>query len=90
MNNTRREQLKEIMEKVILLKDNLYDIRCDIESVKDDERESYDNIPESLLETEKAYKSQECIDNMDEIDYKFDYIDDYLDEVISCIEECIE
>ena len=49
MNKARRKQLSEIQEKLAELKDM-------IETVLDEEQEAYDNLPESLQESERGEK----------------------------------
>ncbi len=46
MNNKQRKQLKE-------LKQSVQYVRDDVEIMRDDEQEKLDNMPESLLGTEK-------------------------------------
>lgn len=59
MNNTRRKQLKAILEK-------LEDLKAELENVKYDEDDARDNIPESLWGTERYEKAEEACDNLEE------------------------
>ena len=58
MNKVRRNQLSEIQGK-------LAEIREMIESVLSDEQDAYDNLPESLQESERGEAMQAAIDAME-------------------------
>ena len=47
MNKQRREQLSEVVGKLEVLKDEL-------EELKEEERECFENLPESLQESERG------------------------------------
>jgi exonuclease VII small subunit len=69
MNNTRRKELCAIIQKIEV-------IQNDLEQVRDEEQECFDNLPEGIADSERGEKFEECIDN--------------LDSAISSIEEAIE
>lgn len=75
MNKTRRKRLEEILT---ILQDSM----TDLEYIKDEEQEAYDNLPESLQESEKGETMQEYADDIDSV------ISD-LDSVISDLEDII-
>lgn len=58
MNKTRRKQIVAICTKLQAIKD-------EIESVLSEEQEAFENIPESLQETDTGQKSQEAIDSLE-------------------------
>lgn len=58
MNNTRRKRIQK-------LKDKLLDLLTEIEEIKDEEQEAYDNLPGSLQDGEQGEKMSEAIDNLD-------------------------
>lgn len=76
MNNKRRKQIENIIN-------NLENSKDDIASILAEEQESFDNIPESLLESERAEQSQNAIDLLD------DAINN-LEEAITNLEEAQE
>ena len=59
MNKARRKAIDELVAK-------FEDLKCDIESIQEEEQEYLDNMPESLQESEKATIAQEAIDNLEE------------------------
>lgn len=75
MNNPRRQALNKIIDRIDAL-------MCDLESLKDEEEEYRDNIPENLQGSERYETADEAVDNLESA-----Y--DALDEVISYIEEAI-
>lgn len=59
MNKIRRKQLQEASELIAKAQGI-------IESVKDDEQEAHDNLPESIQYGEKGQQMEEYIDMLDE------------------------
>ena len=57
MNAERRKKLKDVI-------DNLNTALSVIEEVKDEEQDSYDNLPESIQDGERGGQMQENIDNL--------------------------
>lgn len=71
MNKSRRATLNMIVNAIEELKTQL-------ESVRDDEQDAFDNMPESLQESERGETMQEAIDNME---YAIDNLDDAIDNL---------
>ena len=82
MNNKRRAEVKRIMEN---LKDDVYSLldsaRDELKTVRDDEQESYDNLPESLQYSEKGDDMERCIDAIEDIMDYLEYGCDLADKV---------
>lgn len=66
MNKERRKRLAEAYEKIGEVKEIL-------ESVKDEEQEAYDNLPENFQNGERGEEMQNYIDMIDEA---YGYLDD--------------
>ena len=75
MNKTRRKRLEKVLNA-------LQDAMSELEYIKDEEQEAYDNLPESLQESEKGETMQEYVDDIDSV------ISD-LDSVISDLEDIV-
>ena len=73
MNKARRKQIEAI-------KNLLTTIQTDLEAIKDDEQEAYDNLPESLQDGEKGEKMTEAIDNLETACSALEEIHGNLDE----------
>lgn len=69
MNSSRRKEIRDVITK-------LKDIAGEIESIKDEEEEAFDSLPESFQYGENGEKMQEAINNLE---YAFDSIDDIVD-----------
>ena len=93
MNNQRRKQIKNIEKNIDIAYNNPSDeffingIISDIEDVLMEEESCYDNLPESLQYSERAYKMevaidnlQEAIDTLENIDFDVDDFDDDWDD----------
>lgn len=75
MNNNRRARIQALINK-------LEDIKEDIDFIKDEEQEYYDNMPESIQAGERGDKAQEAIDNLESTL-------DYLNDVTGFLEEAL-
>lgn len=75
MNKARRKRLEKVLN-------TLQDAMSELEYIKDEEQEAYDNLPESLQESEKGETMQEYVDDIDSV------ISD-LDSVISDLEDIV-
>lgn len=71
MNKDRRKRLED-------LAGQLDAIRSDIETIKDEEQEYLDNMPESLKEGEKGSNAEQVISSLEEA---FDDLDTVINNV---------
>lgn len=76
MNKTRRNELERIINA-------LEDLRDDIQNVADDEREAFDNMPESLQQSERGEQIEMNADDLccvyDDLDNTINALTDILD-----------
>ena len=75
MNNNRRKQLKE----AIILISKAQEI---VHSVKEEEQDTRDNLPDSLQDSDKANLMNEYVDALEETDANFDDLIESIKEVI--------
>lgn len=73
MNNERRKQLAEAIAK-------LEEAKNIIDSVREEERDAYNNLPDSLQSGEKGEKMGNAISKLDDAESELDSIIDYLNE----------
>ena len=66
MNNERRKEIDRLMERVNSLLSDLSEIKDSIENVRDEEQEYLDNLPENMVDGERAEKAQAAIDAIEE------------------------
>lgn len=98
MNKTRRKELSEVIRalNVVADKDDLYSIINELDNIKDNEQDYYDNIPENLQYSQRAEDSEQAIDNLEEAlnllnevydEDEFDKDNELIQEAIDKIEE---
>lgn len=71
MNNTRRNQLKNLANRISIMNDiqdtsHLQEYYSILEDIKNDEEEYFDNMPENLQGSIRRMDSEEAISNMDD------------------------
>lgn len=75
MNKQRRKDIEDIIAKLADLEALKTEIYEAIETVKDEEQEYYDNMPEGLQGSDRGYAAEEAINNLDEAYSMVDDID---------------
>lgn len=73
MNDIRRKQITEAIAQVsaltLIAEDlmgKLSDAREAVEQIRDEEQESFDNMPEGLQESPRGQQAQECLELLEE------------------------
>jgi len=66
VNNPRRKDIQSISDKLGDLEALLSEIKDAIESVKDEEQEYYDNMPEGLQGSDRGYAAEAAISNLED------------------------
>lgn len=74
MNNDRRARIRKLIEQ-------LEGINSEIEDLRADEQDAFDNMPEGLQSSERGDKAQEAISNLEGAT---------LDDIISSLESASE
>lgn len=59
MNKARRISIMKTINSLQILK-------SDVENIQSEEQDAYDNLPESLQDSERGDRMQEAIDNLDD------------------------
>ena len=75
MNKARRKKLGEII-------DQLEYLREDLDAVASEERECYDNLPESLQESDRGCAMEEAADELDDICGELDELRQRIESVV--------
>lgn len=69
MNNDRRKEISRIIEEiesaVSTAKEKLEELQSDIESIRDEESDSYENLPEGIMYSERGEAMEQAVDNLD-------------------------
>lgn len=76
MNKARRKWLTDISDK-------LDDLATELTSVAMEEQECYDNLPDSLNDTDRANEMYENIDEINDISYEVNNLVERLNELIA-------
>lgn len=75
MNKARRKELSRIAEELENLRDAL-------DAVASEEREAYDNLPESLQESDRGCAMEEAVDELDDICGELDDLRQRIESVV--------
>lgn len=75
MNADRRKRISALWDK-------LDEIKTEIEAIMEEEQDSYDNLPESLQQSERGEKMESAIDNLESAASSIDDVIEYLQESI--------
>jgi hypothetical protein len=75
MNNTRRKEIARVVAILQEVGPMIAEARDIVESVKDEEEEAHQSLPESLQDGERGQTMQEAIDALDEAHSALDEFD---------------
>lgn len=67
MNTARRKQIDQAKQNIDRLVELAEDIRTDLETIRDDEQEYLDNMPESLQAGDKGEKAEAAISALEDV-----------------------
>lgn len=67
MNKTRRAELRKIIKRIDALKESLKECVTDLEAVRDDEQEAFDNSPESVQGSERGASMEAAITGIEDL-----------------------
>ena len=90
MNNQRRRQIREIIQKITVLLCEVEDVIEEIEAVESDEEEYRDNIPENLVNSERYERAEAAVDALSNARDSLESSRDSMDEAVSSLEEACE
>ena len=83
MNNQRRKDIRNAIELMNEAVAALENAKLILETASEEEREAYENLPESIQESERGSKMYE---NCDTIDNVVDSIDTQVSEITDCVD----
>lgn len=75
MNKQRRKWLEDVIAKI-------QDAQSEVQNIAEEERESFDNMPEGLQEGERGQTISENADDLEGVDSDFESILDTLNEIL--------
>lgn len=85
MNKQRRKDIADLVKRLAAARSDVDEILSDIEAVKDEEQESFDNLPEGLQASEQGQATEAAVTALEEAhsaldDFDFDSIEGSLEE----------
>ena len=90
MNAPRRKKLQAIIEAIEELKSQLEDQQTDLEELKNEEMEYFENIPENLQSSERYERAETSSSALEEAYDTLYYLISSLEDVTSSIQEAID
>ena len=88
MNKQGRKTLDRLHDELSTLKGKFEDIKSELETLRDEEQDKYDNMPESLQSGDRGETLQATIDNLESAINDMESVD--YDEVLGYIESAKE
>lgn len=90
MNAPRRKNLQAIIEAIEGLKSQLEDQMSDLETIRDEETDYYDNMPEGIQASEREERAEYSMEALTEAcDTLYDLVSQ-LEDVTNSIQEAID
>ncbi|GBQ77208.1 hypothetical protein AA14337_0750 [Acetobacter malorum DSM 14337] len=90
MNNKRRAEIKRLRELLEEISGPIAEIKESMESLRDEEQESYDNMPESLQGGAKGEAAEKAVSDLDTAVDGMDEIESKLTEIQEALEEAAQ
>lgn len=90
MNKPRRKEIEKIEAQIASLKSTATQIKAEIESVRADEDEAFENLSENLQQGDKGEAMQTASSNLEESEQQLDDIESSCDEAIRNLEAARE
>jgi len=85
MNAQRRKALADLMDRLTPLAATITDIKDALETIRDEEQESFDNMPEGLQQGDRGQAMEEAISTLDSAIDDLENFD--IDNIVSSIDE---
>lgn len=85
MNAQRRKALADLMDRLTPLAATITDIKDALETIRDEEQESFDNMPEGLQQGDRGQATEEAISTLDSAIDDLENFD--IDNIVSSIDE---
>ena len=82
MNKARRKAIANLIDRLDTLKGVADEIRSDLETIKDEEREAFENLSESFQEGDRGQAMEAAADALEEAVGAIDEIGDSIDQGI--------
>lgn len=83
MNKAQRKKIGKMTARLQEIQASILEIMEEFETINNDEQEKFDNMPESLQESEKAQAMEEAISQLEEVTASLQQAHDEIDNALS-------
>lgn len=90
MNKARRKDIAKLVEKIQSLQGDMELLLEELENIKDEELEAFDNIPENMQNSERYELAEMAVDNLDSAYDALEEAKFAMDDIVSYLEEAAE
>lgn len=90
MNKDRRKAIQSVISKIHELEETMTDILDEIETIKNEEEEYLNNIPENLQTSARYETAENAVSELESAFNDFESAKDSLDEIVSALENACE
>ena len=90
MNAARRKAIKSVISQIEAIQFELENILEAIDTIRDEEQECFDNIPENMQESERYEKAETAVENLDDAYDSFGELCDSLEDIITSLENATD
>lgn len=90
MNQVRRKSISRILVKLSEISGEMESILSDIEQIKTEEEESFENIPENLQESDRYQAAETAVDHLNDAYDLWQEAFESIEDVASSLEEAME
>lgn len=90
MNKDRRKAIQSVISKIHELEETMIDILDEIETIKNEEEEYLNNIPENLQTSARYETAENAVSELESAFDDFENLKDSLDDIISSLENACE
>jgi uncharacterized coiled-coil DUF342 family protein len=88
VNKEQRKTLARLVDDADELRGKIDDLKAEIETVRDEEQDKFDNLPENFQDGDRGQRMQAAIDAMDEAIQALENID--IDEITNALNTATE
>lgn len=90
MNKERRKALSDAIDALEKAKEKIEEAISTVETCREEEQDSYDNLPEGVQAGERGDVMSENVNSLDEALSNIEDMPDIIDETINSIQEAID
>lgn len=90
MNKARRKQIEAVKDKIADAQALIAEIMEEVESIRDEEQDYLDNIPENLQASERYDAAEESVSNLDNACDELSSLDYTMESIVESLDAAAE